>query len=351
MPAGKQKRSRAGLIAALVLAVLLAGGFAVYQHLQRPVDPDGGEVVFEVPEGAGPGEVIRRLKQQGLIRNEAAAKLWYRLNGQPVLYAGRYHLSASQSLPQIFAVLSDESQIILDTVTVTIVPGDWAKDVAAKLAEATNLNAGDIMTRWNDMAYMEELMGRYPFLTEEIFASEHCYLEGYLAPDTYTFYAETTIGDVTEKILDQSLVLYQQLSADIAESSLSIHQLVTLASIVQYEAATAEDMGLVSGVLYNRLNDGWVLGCSATVCYALYDDFHDWTDCESNPDLDSPYNTYRYRGLPVGPVCNPSATALNAALHPTENDYYYFMADVATGKIYYARTYAEHEQNIAEHGS
>ena len=147
--------------------------------------------------------------------------------------------------------------------------------------------------------------------------------------------------------MNQFEKVYETYKDDLSSSNVSMHDIITMASMVQYEASTTEDMGLVSGVFYNRLAINMHLGSSVTICYALYDEYKTAEDCELNANIDSPYNTYLYAGLPVGPILNPGKDAIMAALHPTENDYYYFMADIyGDGTVYYARTQEEHDANV-----
>ncbi|MPM70626.1 Endolytic murein transglycosylase [bioreactor metagenome] len=116
--------------------------------------------------------------------------------------------------------------------------------------------------------------------------------------------------------------------------------------MTQFEAGNDTDNKIVSGIWFNRLESGMPLQSSVTVCYALYDYEH-WHSCEVNTDLDSPYNTYKYSGIPIGPIDNPGESAIASVLYPTKTDYYFFIADVyGDGTIYYAKTYAEHQANI-----
>ena len=146
-------------------------------------------------------------------------------------------------------------------------------------------------------------------------------------------------------------MVYNEFADQFAQSQLSVHQLFTLASIVQYEAAKPSDMQLVAGVFYNRLAAGMKLQSSVTVCYAIdMEKDDDWMACEVNPDFDSPYNTYRVEGLPPGPILNPGRDAIQAVLQPQASDYLYFMADVkGDGTVYYAKTYAEHQANVRKY--
>ena len=172
-------------------------------------------------------------------------------------------------------------------------------------------------------------------------------LEGYLYPETYSFHKDATAKQITETFLDQFQKTIAPYEADIKKSGMSMQEVITFASIVQYEASTKEDMEMIAGVFQNRLKQGMTLDSSVTVCYALYDDMTSGEDCEVNTHIDSPYNTYKNAGLPIGPILNPGAMAIQAVLHPKANDYLYFVADIyGDGKVYYARTLDEQEANI-----
>ncbi len=346
-------RSRKTLTIILVLLVLLGGGgfFAYKQYQDSLLSPNTGdeEIAFEVPKGSTVISVIEKLYDAGLIRNKTTARLWAKLNRKNTVYAGNFLLRSSMSVPQLLDCLSNEKNAIIEEVKVTIIDGDWAKDAAKAIGEATNLSAEDIMKKWNDIGYVGELIKQYEFLSDDILASEHCYLEGFLYPDTYYFYKNTTVEQVTEKILSRSQEIYDRYRDKVAASGRSYFEIITLASVINFEANTEEDMRMVSGVFANRFAKGMKMGSSVTVCYALYDDFHSWQDCERNPDIDSKYNTYLHKGLPVGPICNPCDKAINAAVDPIENDYYYFMSSIKTGKMYYARDYEGHLDNIKKY--
>ena len=153
-------------------------------------------------------------------------------------------------------------------------------------------------------------------------------------------------------MLDQTKVVYEANKDAIAKSKLSIHQLYTLVSIVQYEGGGDETtLRTIAGVFYNRLNQGMLLQSSVTVCYAIdFDRQTDkWQACEVNAEFDSPYNTYLHKGLPPGPIENPGEKVVKAVLNPIETDYLYFVADTKTGEVFFAKTLTEHNQNVKDH--
>lgn len=338
----------------LLIAAALAGGifFLRYKSNLKPVAKESEVVSFEVVGGSTLKSVTKQLAEQGIIRDDNSAYLYARRNNLSNIKTGEYELDKSWDVQQILEVINDPTKAIVYDTSVTIVEGDWAKDIASKVAAATNVTEEELLALWNDETYIRSLMDRYPFITEDVFNQNiRIRLEGYLAPNTYRFFQETTAKEVTEKILDQSLVVYNSLKDDMAKNKLSIHEIYTLASIVQYESGLVEEMERISGVFWNRLDIDMPLQSSSTVCYAI--DFAkdgNWWACEVNGDYDSPYNTYKYAGLPPGPIMNPGYDALHSTLHPAKHKYYYFMADVeGTGQIHYAETLAEHEANVKKY--
>lgn len=349
MSSKSKTKKKVGFIIFLsvVIVILLAFLFVFRFYLDKTkaVSNESETVFFTINEGDYMSDVIDKLYDAGLIQDKKITKLFVKLNKVNDYYAGNYVLDKNMSLAQIFAHLSDQSNASVQEVTVTIVDGYWAKDAAEAISEKTNLTYQQIMDKWNDMEYIDSLMDKYQFLTEDIFNSEHCYLEGFIYPETYNFYSVTTVEQVTEKILDYANDVYLRYADQIKDSNMSTYQVYTLASMILFEANNQHDMELVSSVFHNRLDDDYLLQSSVTVCYALYN-YDSWQQCETNIDIDSKYNTYKYAGLPIGPICNPNEMAINAALNPAVSNYYYFIADVDTGKVYFSETYQQHLQLI-----
>lgn len=352
----KKRKRRINVVHTIVVALLCVllvllglSGYSIYQSFQ-PVSDEGAAVLFKVTEGETLPQICERLEASGVIRNDQIAYLYARLKKYNNYTAGNHSFTNDMTLDQVFEELS-RTTIADNVARVTVIEGDWAKDIAAKFAEVTNVSADELLALWNSADWIRSQMDAYPFLTEEMFNdSVRIYLEGYLAPDTYEIYKETTAEDITRRMLDQSLVIYNQYSSDIASSGHTIHEIYTMASIIQYEAGTnPEDLAKVASVFYNRLKAGMPLGSSVTVCYAIdFDKQTDgWQACEMNSDFDSPYNTYLNGGLPPGGIENAGAAAIEAAIHPADTDYYYFMADVCgDGTVYYAQTIDEHNANV-----
>ncbi len=334
------------LLALVLIGLIGAGGaFMFYQSQLNPVDKQGETVVFEVKSGETLNAVLPRLENEGLINSALFSKIYVKLNKAGSLAAGKFNLSSAMSTSEIIATITDATKLIHDDISITFIEGEWLKHMAEKFEAELNISSDELLELWNDESYIRSLMDEYPFLTDEIFNEKsRFYLEGYLMPNTYSFAKGSDAKTVTEKMLSQTLKVYNQFKEQMNNHDLTLHELFTLASIVQYEASKIDDMKMIAGVFYNRMEIGMKLQSSVTVCYAIDIDKGDsWKACEVNPTYDSPYNTYMVTGLPPGPILNPGVDAIEAVLNPTESNYYYFMADVyGDGTVYYAETYAQH---------
>ena len=346
----KAKKVLIGILVFLVLAAGAAvGALLYYQNNVKAVSDNPSPVSFRIEEGQYGDEIYQNLYDEGLIRNTMVAKIYVKLNHMGDFKKGRFDLDKSWDLPRIIKTLNDDSAAKADEVECRFTDGDWAKDYAKTIEETFGYPAAETLALWNDPDYVAGLMDDYWFITDQVYESEHVLLEGYLAPETYRFLADSSLDDITRRLLDQTAETLAPYKDQMTDSWYDIHQIMTLASIVQYEGNTPENMATIAGVFYNRLNDGWMLQSSATTCYALYE-YDDWRSCELNHDIASSYNTYTHYGLTPGPICNPGAAAIKATLNPENTNYYYFMADACgDGTVYFAETYAEHEANVEKY--
>ena len=347
----KQLKNKKVLIALISVCIVLAAALSVFIYYKtglKAVSSRETPTSFQVQPGETSEAVLDKLQTQELIRNKTVAKLYMKFHGLSGIKAGNFKLDARWDTPKILETLNDSKQANADDIKITFKEGMWAKDVAALIEKQTGVKAGELLALWNDDAYLNTLIKKYSFLSRDILNAQYkVKLEGYLYPETYSFHKDATAKQITETFLDQFQKAIAPYEADIKKSGMSMQEAITFASIVQYEASTKEDMEMIVGVFQNRLKQGMTLDSSVTVCYALYDDMTSGEDCEVNTHIDSPYNTYKNAGLPIGPILNPGAMAIQAVLHPKANDYLYFVADIyGDGKVYYARTLDEQEANI-----
>lgn len=310
--------------------------------LIRPVDPLGAERQFKIEIGETTPSVIGRLWEQGLISNPAAFRTYLRYSGlDTTLQAGLYTLSPSLTPIQLAQVLQDATPA---EVSFRILPGWRLEEIAAALP-TSGLN----ITPDNFLQAARSTPPGYSF-SEEVSSAGS--VEGFLLPDTYIFEREISAEELIRRLLDNfEKNLTVKLQERYAQQNLSLLEAVTLASIVQREAVAEEEMPLIASVFYNRLALGMKLDTDPTVQYALgYNSQQEtwWTNPLSLEDLqvDSPYNTYLYSGLPPGPIANPSLAALRAVAFPAQTPYYYFRAGCdESGRHSFAETFAEHLQN------
>lgn len=298
-------------------------------------------------------KVLSYLQDEGVIRNSNVAYYYLRFKSIDMDFkAGKYLIDKSLSLEEIINYLQDASNTIQDTVNVKLIEGYRLKDYAKIIAEATNLDYDELLNYWNNESVLEKLAAEYPFIKVNAFTDDVKYLlEGYLFPDTYELFINTTNEDVTRKILNNTKYYFDKYSDYFDSSNYSIHEIFTLASIIQRESGNNEDMKDISSVFYNRLDAGMQMQSSVTVCYSLDIGVEgDWTKCEITQTNYDPYNTYQIVGFPPGPICSFNEDALIAALMPNETDYYFFIGDVCeSGETIFAKTYAEQLDNQARY--
>lgn len=333
----------------LIFLCLVAFGYKTYQDGLKPAEFTEDTIMIEIETGTTLYAALDQLENEGIIRNASFAKIYAKLNKLNDIKAGIYEISSGMDTPQIIEYLQGNNAII-DQVMITIPEGYWAKQIADLLGSQLSVSSEELLTAWNDPEYVRNLIEDYDVLTEEIINDDaKVLLEGYLFPETYSFIKETNVDEVTRRLLNQTEKIYDKYIVDFKKSTYSVHELMTLASILQFESGDIDDMKLIASVFYNRLNSNMMLQSSVTVCYAIYD-YSDWKACEYYADVDSPYNTYHHYGLPPSPIMNPGEHAIEAVLHPADSDYYFFIGDVYGNKgTIFAKTYEEHLANIEKY--
>lgn len=348
----KKKASKVLLIVFIVLFVLvIALGFIFVKTEVSPIsDDDTITQRITINENMIGKDVINVLEQNGIIRNSQIVYYYAKLNKIPMNFkAGTYEVSLAWNIEDLFSYLNDGKNAVDLTVTISFIEGNRAKDFAELIAEKTNLEYDEIMNYWNDETVIKSFAKDYSFINDEMFNEDiKCLVEGYLLPDTYEFYTTTNLEDVTKKFFDNTQKVYDLYIDDFNNNEFSVHEIFTLASIIQRESGNKSDMQLISSVFHNRLQFGMNLQSSVTVCYALDIGLNseDWYKCEITQENRDPYNTYQVSGLPPGPISNPGKDAIYAALNPEESEYFYFIGDVCgDGTTYFAETYQQQLEN------
>ena len=346
----KKKKNKSGCLLILILVLAILVGFGGYYTMGlRPVDPySEEEVVVEIPSGSGASAIVEILDEAGLVKNKFCAKVNSRIGHYNSLQANTYIFSPSMSFQEIMKAINTGDFEYISKETIEVKDGARLQQVAEAISEKLPYTADEIMEKWSDKAYLNELIDRYWFLTDDILDKDIMYpLEGYLYADTYFVTSDSEdIEGFTEMCLDRMDSELSERKGAIDSSGFSVHEILTLASIVTKEAM-AEDQAGVAGVFMNRLDKGMSLGSDVTVCYIFQEDRVDLK--VSQLESDSPYNTRKVAGLPPGPICQIVGDALDATLNYEKHDYLFFIAD-ENGIVRYSTDEAGHESNIEEHG-
>lgn len=336
------------LVPIILIVITIASFISIFIYNLSPVDSKSETYVkFTVELGWGSNKIVEELKKQDLIRNELFTKVLLKLNNKP-LYAGTYNLSKDMATTEIIDMISNQENIENETVTITFVEGKRLTTYVKQISQVFGFTEEEIIEKLSNKEYLETLIEKYWFLTTDILNENIYYpLEGYLYPDTYEFKKNSTLEEIIEKFLNNMDSKLSDYKEEIEIGEYTIHQFLTLASIVELEGVNSADRRGVAGVFYNRLESGMTLGSDVTTYYAEKKDFSsDLTISELNA-----CNAYNTRGscvsgLPVGPICNAGLSSIAASIEPEEHEYYYFVADNEK-KTYFSKTDAEHNQTVA----
>lgn len=330
-------------------ALLLGTGFLAWQLTRRPAATAGTTGVV-IERGASLDRISRQLAEQGVISSPWFFKVAVRLAGQEnKLQAGRYDLPQGLSLLGLVEALGRAEA---NQVEVILREGESVRDLAARLDSAgviasstflrqAGLPTVDYRTLSSTEPPLLDFSSQFSFLKDK---PAYYGFEGYLFPDTYRFAKTATAEEIVRKMLVNFQEKFRsEWPAEAARQGKTIWEIVTMASLLEKEVRHPEDMKLVADLFWRRLERGQALQSDATLSYVLDDTTaaHSLADLE----LDSPYNSYRYKGLPPTPIGNPGATALEAALYPTPNRYNFFLSDPKTGATIFAETFEGHIKN------
>lgn len=347
----KKKVKRALIISLAVLGGGLVTVGGVYQYQISPMSKTSEKVTVEIPSGTGTIEIGKILKENDLIHSKNFFVLYLKLTGKSNLKASVYELDKNMNLKEIVGILTEGNNYNPDNVTITFQEGMNVRQIATLISEKTSHSYEEVMDKMQDDIFIDSLIEKYWFLTDEIKNEEIYYpLEGYLFPNTYQFASkDVSIEEIITTMLDEMGKVLKEEEQEIKKSSFTIHQLLTLASIVELEGVNDDDRDMIAQVFYNRLDAGWSLGSDVTACYAFQIDIE---NCNDNVDY-AQYNPYNTRSiemagkLPVGPICNPSKNSILGSVMPKEHDYYYFVADKYKN-VYFTKTEQEHLAVIDE---
>ncbi|MGK8363464.1 endolytic transglycosylase MltG [Streptococcus oralis] len=364
----KKSKSKGCLVTVLVLLVLVAGGgyfgYGYVQDSLKPVDASSKDyVTVQIPDGANVQEIGSTLEKSGLVKHGLIFSLYAKYYSHANLKSGYYNLKKSMSTDELIQELekggTPEAQAPV-LANLTIPEGYTLEQIAQTVGQLQGefkepLTAEAFLAKAQDETFISQLVSKYPNLLGSLPTKDsgvRYRLEGYLFPATYTIKDSTTVESLIDEMvaaMDKAMSPYY---ATIKEKNLTVNELLSIASLVEKEGAKTEDRKMIAGVFYNRLNAGMPLQSNIAILYAqgkLGQKISLADDAGIDTTIDSPYNVYTHLGLMPGPVDSPSSDAIEASVNQTKSEYLYFVANVEDGKVYFATTKEEHDQNVAEH--
>lgn len=300
----------------LVVVMLLAGGFVVYRALFTGVSASDGPVTVTVEEGESLSSAAGKLEEVGAVGSATVFELRARLQGLGTeIKPGEYRISPGESSREILDTITSDDGAL--TVEVTVPEGLTLEKTAERVAGQSGVSAAEFRRAARRVDY------GYGFLEGDTVRST----EGFLFPKQYEFAEGASAPQMVDRMLEQYLVETRGLEFRRARRELGLteYQVVTVASLVEREAAGAGERPIVASVIYNRLREEMPLQIDATVQYALGAPKEDLT--LRDLEVDSPYNTYERMGLPPGPIASPGLDSIKAALEPADTDYLYYVLD------------------------
>lgn len=333
------------LLIVLILVAVAAASY-YYNNMLKPVDPAAVDVhkLVEIPSGANTENIADILENENLIQNQLIFRIFVRrYNLGHGFIAGKYNLSPAMSLSEIVFKMQS-GDVYTETAWFTIPEGYTVEQIAARLDNEGFADKEKVLNLARNPS--QEILENFPFLREIDDPDINYLLEGYLFPDTYEIYTDAGEEEIITMMLRRLDNLINE-SSKIRASELgfTLHEILTIASMVEREAVVDHERSRIAGVIYNRLEIGQLLQIDATIQYILGETKESLTYADL--EIPSPYNTYLNTGLPPGPIAAPGELSIEAALYPEDTDYFYYNFKYdGTDEHFFSYTYEEHLRNV-----
>jgi len=332
----------------IMLADVIAIGFLTYLTLgsTKAASSDTRFVDIIIQEGRGARGISRSLEQEGIIANDLFFNYYiWRDRSANLLQAGEYELSPSMTIPEIVSIFKEGKVKVEPGIKITIPEGYRTLQIEETLiANGLAVKESEFMEAIGISAPLAYEIFEFGFLQD---LPPRATLDGFLFPDTYFFDEDSRLNDIVEKMLGNfNEKVPDATRVKIKAGGKNLYEVVIMASIIEKEVRTPEDMRLVSGALWKRMEIGMPLQVDATLAYITGKKTGEITN--EDKFIDSPYNTYLYRGLPFSPIANPGLNAISAAIDPQESNYLYYLS-TPQGETIFSETLEEHNENKAKY--
>lgn len=353
------------LVVVFFLATCTFGFFWVKSSLE-PINTEAKKTIqVEIPEGSSTKEIANILFEKDLIKNATVFNYYSKIKSYNNYQSGFYNLSQSMSVDDLAKALQESGTptaqeepagkvLIVEGYTLTQIANSVTLNAKTDdKTDKTPFTSEEFLATVTNQEFIDRMVATYPNLFASLPAADSGViyrLEGYLFPAVYDYYDDATIEDLVEQMISTTDARLQPYYEAIANKNLTVNEVLTLASLVEKEGSTDEDRRNIASVFFNRLNAEMPLQSNIAILYAqgkLGEETTLAEDTNIDTSIESPYNIYWRAGLMPGPVNSPSLSAIEAVLNANATDYYYFVADVTTGTVYFANTIEEHDQNVA----
>jgi len=327
------------IIIGYLIFVLIAALFYFNWQAMAPKAKDLNPQIFVINQGQGVKDIAAKLKELGLIKSDKLFQgIVFLINARNKFWPGSYSLSPNMDLPQIIKILI--SQPGPAQINITIIEGWTSADIDTYLAAQGLIEKGDFLAEVKNA--QQDFQAQYNWLTD---VPRGAGVEGFLFPDTYKVYKDTTSTDIIAKMLDNfGHKITPALRAEIKNQKKNLFQIIIMASLIEKEVPSDYDRQLVADIFWRRIAAGMALQSDASLSYILGDTKTRHTLAETRTQ--SPYNTYLNRGLPPGPINNPGLSSIRAAINPISNQYWFFLSTL-DGKTIFSKTLDEQNKNKA----
>ena len=346
----KKVRKIVAIIASVfVLLIGLIGvlGYSYVSSALKPVDPDATKTIaVEVPIGSSLSTIAALLEEKGIIKDARVFKYYAKFNNESQFQAGNYDLTQAMTLDELIESLKTGKVYRTPVFTMTIPEGYTLEQIGSVIEKKTSYTQKEFMDLVTSEAFVKQMMTNYPALvTEAVLADSIRYdLEGYLYPATYSYFEENpSLESIVEEMVATMNNVVKNYTDALTEKQMTVHELLTFASLLEEEATAQTDRETIASVFYNRMEEGMPLQTDPTVLYALGS--HKDRVLYEDLEVDNAYNTYKNKGLPPGPIAGAGKVSIEATLNPSKTDYFYFLAD-KTGVNHFSKTYEEHLQKV-----
>lgn len=371
----KKKKVTAGKIITVivVLLILVVGGTGWYGYNFvksgiQPLDSKNTAVKsISIPAGSSSKQIGEILQRQSIIKNGMIFQYYTKFKNYSEFKSGYYNLSPNMSLSTIASKLEEggTEKPVAPTLGKILIPEGYTLTQIAKAVTVnsnsqeknakTPFSEADFMKTVQDPTFIAKMVKAYPKLFASLPTKDSgikYQLEGYLFPATYDYTKSSTVESVIENMIKTMNAQLTPYYDTMTQKNLTVNDVLSLAALVEKEANNDDDRRNVAATFYNRMNQGMTLGSNLSILYAegkLGEKTSLAEDANIDTNLDSPYNLYANTGFGPGPVDSPSLSSIKAVLNPAQNDYLYFVADVTTGKVYFAKTLEEQNANVQKY--